>query len=471
MITFLICLVLLISSYFIYGKYVTKQFGIDTNAKMPSETMYDGVDYLPLPQWKTFLIQLLNIAGLGPIFGAILGACYGPIAFLWITLGGIFIGAVHDFASGYISIKMNGASFTEITSHYLGKYSKYFIVPFMLLLMVLVGAVFMVGPAGLLNGMLPLGISIWIWIILIYYLLATLLPIDKIIGKIYPIFGFVLIFMALGLLFVIFTQNYTIPELSFHNFKIDADIMPIFPTLFITIACGAVSGFHATQSPLMARCLTSNKQTRFVFFGAMISESTIALIWAAIAMAFFGGVYELNQTLAEHSNNAAHIVGIITNTTLGKIGAVLTLLGVVAAPISSGDTAFRSARLMVADFFKLEQRSLWKRITVCIPLFAIGFGITLMDYGILWRYFAWCNQALAVITLWVGTLCLAESKKRYFFILLPAIFMTYIVINFFLVSNQMLAVDYTIGSAVSGIITIFVIILCLLKIKKSDIKN
>jgi carbon starvation protein CstA len=460
------CLALLISSYFIYGKYVAKQFDIDANAKMPSETMYDGVDYLPLPRWKTFLIQLLNIAGLGPIFGAILGACYGPVAFLWITFGGILIGSVHDFASGYISIKMNGASFTEITSHYLGKYSKYFIVPFMLLLMVLVGAVFMVGPAVLLNGILSLGLSVWIWIILAYYLLATLLPIDKIIGKIYPIFGFVLIFMALGLLFVIFTQDFTIPEINFHNFKIDAETMPIIPTLFITIACGAVSGFHATQSPLMARCLTSNKQTRPVFFGAMISESTIALIWAAIAMAFFGGVTELNQVLAEHGNNAAYVVDVITSTTLGKFGAVLAMLGVVAAPISSGDTAFRSARLMVADFFKLEQKTFWKRIIICVPLFAIGFGITLMDYGILWRYFAWCNQALAVLTLWVGTLFLTENKRTYFFILFPAMFMTYIVCDFFLVSAQMLAVDYTIGSIISGVITSIITILCFMKIRK-----
>jgi carbon starvation protein CstA len=361
---------------------------------------------------------------------------------------------------------MNGASFTKITSHYLGRYSKYFIVPFMLLLMVLVGAVFMVGPAGLLNGMLPWGVSTWIWIILTYYLLATLLPIDKIIGKIYPVFGFVLIFMALGLLFVLFTQGYIIPEFSLQNFKMDAETMPIIPTLFITIACGAVSGFHATQSPMMARCLISNKQTKPVFFGAMIAESIIALIWAAIAMAFFGGLPELNQALAEHGNNAAYVVDIITHTTLGKVGAILALLGVVAAPISSGDTAFRSARLMTADFFKLEQKTFWKRIVICVPLFVIGFGITLIDYGILWRYFAWCNQALAVLTLWCGTLFLAENKKHYFFMIIPAIFMTYIVSDFFFVSNQMLALDYTIGSSIGGAITIFITILCLLKINK-----
>jgi carbon starvation protein CstA len=454
MLTFIICLTLLILSYFTYGKYVEKLFGIDPTQKMPSETHFDGVDYVPMKKWKTFLIQLLNIAGLGPIFGAVLGATYGTVAFVWITLGGIFIGAVHDFALGYISVKYNGLSYPEIVSRLLGTKMKYFINLFIVFLMVLVGAVFMVGPAGILNGLTGVSSHTWLFIILIYYFFATMLPIDKIIGKIYPIFGAALLFMAMGLLVVIFSGDYTIPELSFTNMKTNAAAFPIVPTLFITIACGAISGFHATQSPLTARCMTNQKQCKPVFFGAMISESIIALIWAAIAMAFFGGVSQLNTVLTEHGNDAAWVVDKITNTTLGRIGGILALLGVVAAPVSTGDTAFRSARLIVADFFNISQQKIMKRLWISIPLFVAGYVITLLDFGVLWRYFAWMNQALSVAALWAATIFLAQTKKNYFITMLPAMFMTYIVSDYMFSSPQMIGLQPLIGTVAAATLTL-----------------
>lgn len=464
MITFSICFILLIVAYFLYGKYLERVIGIDPNHPTPAKTHYDGVDYLPLPQWKTFLIQLLNIAGLGPIFGALLGAMYGPVAFLWITFGGILIGGLHDYASGMISMKKEGQSLPELVGHYLGNGMKQSMRIITLLLMVLVGAVFLVGPAGILEGMTSWSQSIWIWIILIYYILATLLPIDKIIGRIYPIFGAALFFMALGILYVLIFGDYAIPELSadnWRNFKSDAAEFPIFPTLFITIACGAISGFHATQSPLMARCLTNEKQGKPVFFGAMIAESLIALIWAAVGMAFWGGPTELNTTLAAHGNNAAWAVNEITRTTLGKVGAIWALLGVVVAPITSGDSAFRSARLIAADFLHVEQRSIRKRLYISIPLFVVGFAITMMNFGVIWQYFAWINQMLAAVTLWTITSYLIVNRKNYWIALLPAIFMTLVVSLYILIAPEGLLMPYWSGFAIASVITVAVTILFL----------
>ena len=333
MITFIVCFVLLVAAYFVYGRYLEKLVGAEAGKPVPSKTHFDGVDYMPLPKWKTFLIQLLNIAGLGPIFGAVLGALYGPVAFIWITAGGILFGAMHDFMSGWISLENDGQSLPEIIGKYLGVGVKQVMRIFTVCLLVLLGAVFLLGPAGLLAGMTPsISLQWWIAIIFIYYILATLLPVDKIIGRIYPLLGAALLFMAVGLLYVLLTGDYTIPELtSLRNFKADAAEFPIVPTLFITIACGAISGFHATQSPMMARCLTDQRQCRPVFFGAMISESLIALIWAAIAMAFFGGVEALGTALAEHGNNASWAVKLIADTTLGRVGGILAVLGVIAA--------------------------------------------------------------------------------------------------------------------------------------------
>lgn len=443
MITFVICLALLITAYFTYGRYLEKLADIDPKRPTPVDRCEDGVDYIKLPRWRVFLIQLLNIAGTGPIFGAILGACFGPVAFLWITLGGIFFGAMHDFFSGVMIMRHDGRSLPEIIGIYMGVTTRSVVRVFSIALLVLVGAVFILSPAELLASMLPeITKSAWVWIILAYYVLATMLPVDKIIGKIYPIFGVALIAMAIGLLIVLLSGSYTIPELTtLHNFQLNPEKLPIIPTLFITIACGAISGFHATQSPLMARCITNESKCRSVFYGSMISESVIALIWAAIAMAFFNGPTGLGEQLSEHGGNAAWAVDVISHTTLGKVGAILALLGVVAAPITSGDTAFRGARLIVADIFKIDQRPIIKRFAVCIPLFIVGYGITLVNFDIVWRYFAWANQTLAAVVLWSIYVWLARRKRNYWVALIPALAMTFVVTCFVYVAPQFFGIE------------------------------
>lgn len=443
MITFVICLTLLITAYFTYGRYLEKLADIDPKRPTPVDRCEDGVDYIKLPRWRVFLIQLLNIAGTGPIFGAILGACFGPVAFLWITLGGIFFGAMHDFFSGVMIMRHDGRSLPEIIGIYMGVTTRSVVRVFSIALLVLVGAVFILSPAELLASMLPeITKSAWVWIILAYYVLATMLPVDKIIGKIYPIFGVALIAMAVGLLIVLLSGSYTIPELTtLHNFQLNPEKLPIIPTLFITIACGAISGFHATQSPLMARCITNESKCRSVFYGSMISESVIALIWAAIAMAFFHGPTGLGEQLAEHGGNAAWAVDVISHTTLGQVGAVLALLGVVAAPITSGDTAFRGARLIVADIFKIDQRPIIKRFAVCIPLFVVGYGITLVNFDVVWRYFAWANQTLAAVVLWSIYVWLARRKRNYWVALVPAVAMTFVVTCFVYISPQFFGIE------------------------------
>lgn len=461
MVTFIICLCLLIAAYFVYGRYLERVCGVSDSADVPSKTLYDGVDYLPMPLWKTFMIQLLNIAGVGPIFGAIMGACFGPVAFIWITLGGIFIGAMHDYISGIIITRNDGVSLPEVVGRYLGGGLRDFMRVMSLVLLILVGVVFMRSPASILSEMVPT-IPYWWWIgiILVYYFIATMLPIDKLIGKIYPLFGAALLFMALGLAVVLFVGDYTIPELtlsSLRNFHPQAESMPIVPTLFISIACGAISGFHATQSPLMARCLNNEREGRVSFYGAMISESIIALIWAAIAMAFFGGVENLSAALAENGNNAAWAVNNISITTLGIMGGILAMLGVVAAPITSGDTAFRSARLIVADVLKVEQRSIPKRLAISLPLFAIGTVLLFVDFDIIWRYFAWFNQSMSVITLWVIVVYLKEHNRNIWVALPGAIFMTYICTTFIFTSDQFIGMGSTTLSYLLGGLSTIVI--------------
>ena len=455
MITFIICLALLITAYFTYGRYLEHLAGVNSAHLTPVERMEDGVDYIRLPRWRVFLIQLLNIAGTGPIFGAILGACFGPVAFLWITLGGIFFGAMHDFLSGMMIMRHDGRSLPEIIGIYLGISARTVVRVFSIVLMVLVGAVFILSPAELLANMVPgIGKNIWIWIILAYYILATMLPVDKVIGKIYPVFGVALVAMAAGLLFVLLTGEYQIPELTtLHNFQLNPEALPIVPTLFITIACGAISGFHATQSPLMARCITNERKCRSIFYGSMISESIIALIWAAIAMAFFHGPTSLGEQLAAHGGNAAWAVDVISNTTLGKVGAVLALLGVVVAPITSGDTAFRGARLIVADIFNIDQRPLLKRFAVCIPLFIAGYGITLINFDVVWRYFAWANQTLAAVVLWTIYVWLARRKSNYWVALIPAVAMTFVVTCFVFVSPQFFGIENRVLAFILAAIT------------------
>lgn len=454
MITFLICLGALILAYFTYGRYLEKVCEVNPCNPVPSKTHYDGVDYLPLPRWRIFLVQLLNIAGLGPIFGALLGAAYGPVAFLWITLGGIFIGAMHDFVAGVISLKNNGLSLPEIIGKYMGEGTRKFMRIAALLLMVLVGAVFMSQPAELIAANISMpaletamsAIMSWevfvvIILILIYYILATIMPIDKIIGRIYPVFGLAVLVMALGILGVLLfnVDKYVIPELtSLENCIANAKDFPIVPMLFTTIACGAISGFHATQSPMMARCMANEKQSRSVFYGAMIAESIIALIWAAIAMAFWGGAEGLNNAIAEYGGSAARMVNIISVETLGHYVAPFVIVGIVACAITSGDTAFRSARLIAADMLGISQTGLAKRILVSLPLFLLGvFIIFALPFQTIWSYFAWMNQTLAAITLWCITMYLAKHRKPVLIGLLPALFMTYVCSSYIFISPMM----------------------------------
>ncbi len=460
MITFIICLAVLVAAYFIYGRYLERVCQIDPAAEVPSARLYDGVDYVPMPRWRVFLVQLLNIAGIGPIFGAILGACFGPVAFLWITLGGIFMGAMHDFLSGVMLVRNDGLSIPEIIGRYMGGGARQFMRVFSIILLILVGVVFLRSPASILHGIVP-QVDYWWWIgiIIVYYFVATLLPVDKIIGKLYPLFGAALIFMALGLVGVLLFGDYTIPEMTtFRNFQPDAGKLPIVPTLFITIACGAISGFHATQSPLMARCVNNEKECRMVFYGAMIAESVIALIWAAAAMAFFGGAGELAAALSAHGNDAAWAVNTISTSTLGVVGGILAVLGVVAAPITSGDTAFRSARLIVADMFHIEQRSHSTRLMIAVPIFAVGIALNFIDFGVVWRYFSWTNQALATVVLWCIAIYLSMHRRNVWVALLPAVFMTYICSSFVFVSGQFFGLGstplaYALGGAVALLVS------------------
>lgn len=455
MITFLLSIAALISGYFIYGAFIEKVFGIDTSRPTPATTQADGVDYVPLKWPKIFLIQFLNIAGLGPIFGAIAGAVWGPVAFVWIVFGAIFAGAVHDFMSGMMSLRMNGLSIHAIVGKYMGNGVKQFMSLFTVAMMILVGAVFIMGPAAILSGLTSgvMGVTAWATLIFVYYVLATLLPIDKLIGRIYPFFGLAMLFMAVGIGGAMIVNGLPIPELipsNFVNMNANPGKFPIFPMLFVTIACGAISGFHSTQSPLMARCITNEKYGRRVFYGAMITEGLVALVWAAVAMSFFGGVRELNDILAVQKGNAAWVVNEISNSLLGHFGAVLAIIGVVAAPITSGDTAFRSARLIVADFFKFDQKSIKNRLILVAPLFTIGFLLTQIDFAIIWRYMAWSNQTLATIVLWAITIYLASEKKLYWITLIPAVFMSAVVSSYLLVAPEGFGIN-TLYGQIAGI--------------------
>lgn len=432
MISFIIALFLLIAGYFTYGRFVTKVFGENPARLTPVHTHADGVDFVKLPTWKVFLIQFLNIAGLGPIFGAIMGVMYGPAAFLWIVFGTIFAGAVHDYMSGMLSLREGGASLPEIVGKELGGKIKNVMRVFALLLMILVGAVFVYNPADLLAMLTPesLDRTFWIVVIFAYYMLATLLPIDKLIGKLYPLFGIALLFMAVGIMVALFAHSSNMPEVwhQFYNHKADPEANPIFPMMFVSIACGAISGFHATQSPMMARCLDNEKYGRPVFYGAMVTEGIVALIWAAAAITFTGGYDGLQKFLG--TGSPAILVNDVSVSWLGAFGGVLAVLGVIAAPVTSGDTALRSARLIAADFLNVKQRKIAKRLMISLPIFLLCFLIMMMPYEVLWRYFAWCNQMLSVFTLWAITVYLARSRKLYLISLLPALFMTVVTVTY-----------------------------------------
>lgn len=451
MITFLICIALLILGYFTYGSFVDRYFGMKPDLETPACRINDGVDFIPMPAWKIFMIQFLNIAGLGPIFGAILGAMYGPLAYIWIVLGCIFMGATHDYFSGMLSIRNNGASLPEIVGKYLGSTARSFLRVFTLLLLVFVGVAFVSGPAKLLFTMTNMDIRIWLYIIFAYYLLATLLPINKIIGRIYPIFGASLLIMAIGIggSLIIKSANGSMNMMeigasSFKNFHADPGSNLLFPMLFIVISCGAISGFHATQSPLMARCLKNEKQGKSIFYGAMITEGVVAIIWASAAMNYFGDVHGLNYTLTnplasnpEIIPDPAWVVNEICNSWLGRVGAIFAIVGVVACPITSGDTAFRSARLTIADMFGIKQISLKNRLAVSIPLFIAGFILTFLmkdEFGRVWKFVGISNQSLATIVLWTAAMYMAIKGKRHWFLSIPATFLTVVCISYILVA-------------------------------------
>ena len=438
-------MLLLAVGYVFYGKLVERVFCPD-DRPTPAVDHPDGVDYIPMKNWRVFLIQLLNIAGTGPIFGALLGAVFGPVVFLWIVFGSILGGAVHDYMSGMISIRMNGASISEIVGAYLGPAAKQVMRVFSLILLVLLGAVFTTSPALLIARLTPewMNAGFWVVVILAYYLLATLLPIDKLIGKLYPIFGAVLLMMAVGIIVGLIAGGYQLPELTLTNLHPDG--RPVWPYMFITVACGAISGFHGTQSPMMARCLTSEKNGRKIFYGAMISESVIALVWAAAGVAFYGATGGLQAALAELGQSG--VVYDISVSLLGTFGGALAIIGVVVCPVSSGDTAFRSARLTIADWFHIDQASLPKRLAVTVPLLAAGAVLTQVDFDVVWRYFSWSNQTLAMITLWAAAMYLVRHGAKPWHSLLcalPATFMSGVSCTYILMADEGFRLSQTIA--------------------------
>lgn len=450
MLTFLLSLAILIGGYFTYGTFVKKVFKPDENRPTPACSMADGVDYVPLGWKKIFLIQLLNIAGLGPIFGAIAGALWGPVAFLWIVFGNLFAGAVHDFLTGMMSTRHNGASISEIVGIYLGKTMKNIMRVFSVILLILVGTVFMTGPAKLLASLTPevLNTNFWLIVIIIYYFLATMLPIDKLIGKIYPIFGICLVIMAVGIGAGLFIKSYQIPELTLANLHPKG--LPIWPLMFVSIACGAISGFHATQSPMMARCLQNEKYGRKVFYGAMVAEGVIALVWAAAGLAFYQGTAGLSDALK--AAGPGGVVHTISTTLLGGVGGVLAMIGVIACPITSGDTAFRSARLTIADSLKFNQKPILKRLYISAPLFIVGVSLSQINFDIIWRYFAWSNQTLATFALWAAAVYLVKNKLLHWIATVPATFMSAVCVTYVLQAPEGFKLPVSV-SYPAGIIT------------------
>lgn len=467
MMWFLLCVGLLIGGYFIYGAFVEKVFGINDKRQTPAYAQTDGVDYVPMSKGKVYLIQLLNIAGVGPIFGPILGALYGPAAMLWIVIGCIFAGAVHDYFSGMLSVRNGGQSVPNLAGKYLGKGAKNFMNIFAIILLLLVGVVFISAPAGLLGKLTGGSVGLFVGIIFVYYLIATIVPVDKIIGRLYPFFGALLLFMSVGLtIAIILSSEHTLlPGFEAGDFlqNLNPNDAPLWPALFITIACGAVSGFHATQSPLMARCVENESNGRFVFYGAMIGEGIIALIWCAVALSFFDGVEGLKAGM---DGNPANVVYSASTGLLGAVGGFMAVLGVIILPITSGDTAFRSARLILSEYFNMPQTELPKRLMLAIPLFIIGAILTQVDFGVIWRYFGVANQATAVMMLWTASAYLLRHNKLHWICTIPAMFMTTVVISFLLNSTTLGAGLPMTVSTISGIVvTLLVTAMVIIKTK------
>ncbi|WP_066014811.1 carbon starvation protein A [Endozoicomonas atrinae] len=458
MFSFLGALAILIVGYLVYGKWGDRHFGADPNRETPAHTLQDGVDFVPLPWHKIFLIQFLNIAGLGPIFGAIMGALYGPAAFLWIAFGCVFGGAVHDYFSGMLSVRHQGQSIPEIVGHYLGEGSRKVMRGFSVVLLLLVGVVFMMGPAGLLANLGMTGIfadtSFWLAVILAYYFMATVLPVDKVIAKIYPLFGLTLLIMAVGVGGMMLVKGLPIPEIT--DQLSHPKGLPIWPMLFVTIACGAISGFHATQSPMMSRCLPTESYGRRVFFGAMIAEGVVALIWAA-AMAFFpNGLEGLNTVLAK--GGAGLVVNEVSVGLMGTVGGMMAILGVIACPITSGDTAFRSVRLIFADALNISQANTKNRLMLAVPVFAVGFALTFIDFNIIWRYFAFSNQALATIVLWASAMYMVHQGRSHWLASLPATFMSAVCTTYILMAPEGLGLSAAISYPVGAVAAIAAIV-------------
>jgi carbon starvation protein CstA len=456
---FFVCLGLLIAGYFIYGAIVEKVFQPD-DRPTPAKAMADGVDFVEMPLWKIYLIQLLNIAGLGPVFGPVLGALYGPAALLWVVFGCIFAGAVHDYFSGMMSLRYKGRSVPDMVGANLGKAARQFMIYFSVVVLVLVGVVFVNGPAGLLKTLLDLGalsigdrqIPIWVVIIFAYYFLATMLPIDVLIGRIYPIFGAILLFMAVALPVMLFAKGYAVlPNLDFAvNTQFDPTKLPMWPLMFITIACGAISGFHATQSPMMARCIANEKFGRKAFYGAMIAEGIIGLVWVTVGLSFYEGAEGLRKALGSGSNPAL-VVTEACNTLLGSgFGGTLAILGVVVLPITSGDTAFRSARLTIADVLKGSQQAIAPRLMIALPLFFIGAVLTQVNFGVIWRYFGWANQTLAMFVLWTAAVYLARRAKFHWICTIPAAFMTAVTVTYLCFDKIGFGLPYTTAAMIGG---------------------
>ncbi len=475
MISFVLSIVLLLAGYFVYGKFVERFIGVDSSRKTPAYELRDGVDFEPMPTWKVFVIQFLNIAGLGPIFGAIMGAAYGPASYLWIVFGCIFMGAVHDFFAGMMSLRNEGVNMPVITGKYLGKGMKGLMNVVVAFLLLAVGVSFVTGPADLIASLTGINKEIWLYVIFAYYLLATLLPIDKIIGTVYPYMGAALLFMAVGVgaMLVIGDINgsHQMIELTpatLKNWHSDPQNNIMIPMLFIVVSCGAISGFHSTQSPLMARCLKNEKHARPVFYGSMIAEGIVAMIWATAAMAYFGGPEGLNDAMTEGimidgvltKITPAIAVDMICKSWLGKVGAVIAVIGVVVCPITSGDTAFRSLRLTIADFLKTDQKPILKRFLICIPIFALAFFCCKMDFSTVWKYVGIFNQVLAAIVLWTSAAYLASRNKSHWMCSVPATFLTFVCISYFFMapySSGGLHLAPVLGY-VAGVVTAFAVL-------------
>ena len=467
MISLILSLVVLLVGFAVYGKVVERVFGPD-DRQTPAIAINDGVDCVPMKPWKAFLVQLLNIAGTGPIFGALMGACFGPVVFLWIVFGSILGGAVHDYMSGMISSRHRGDSIAELSGVYLGNVAKWVMRVFSIVLLTLTGTVFVNSPAALIARLTPavLNEKFWIVVILIYYVLATLLPIDKLIGKLYPVFGVILIVMAVSVLGGIAFGGYKIPEITLANLHPAG--LPVWPFMFVTVACGAISGFHATQSPMIAKCITSEKQGRAIFYGAMVAESVIALIWAAAGVAFYGATDVLNNAISTLGQSGT--VYEISNTMLGVVGGALAVVGVVVCPITSGDTAFRSARLILAEITHLDQQKIRNRLIITLPLLAVGAILTQLDFNVLWRYFSWSNQTLAMISLWVATAYLIkEGKYRYGSLItaLPGAFMSAVSLTYILMANEGFGLSASIGypAGIAFAVALFCVYVAMLRRK------